>query len=64
MAPDNRFDWTGTVGSVVLGATKTEGGTRKISYRIGGGSTLPFLSGNASPPSPLVALEICDTPGY
>ncbi len=64
MAPDIRFDWTGTVGSVVLGATKTEGGTRKISYRIGGGSTLPFLSGNASSPSPLVALEICDTSEY
>jgi acetyl-CoA decarbonylase/synthase complex subunit delta len=64
MAAAVRFDWTGTVGSVVLGATATEGGTRKISYRIGGGSTLPFLPGNASSPSPLVALEICDKSEY
>jgi len=64
MAPDVRFDWTGTIGTVVLGATENEGGTRKISYRIGGGSTLPFLSGNASAHSPLVALEICDKSEY
>jgi acetyl-CoA decarbonylase/synthase complex subunit delta len=64
MSPAVRFDWTGTVGSVVIGATGTEGGTRKISYRIGGGSTLPFLPGNASSPSPLVALEICDKSEY
>jgi acetyl-CoA decarbonylase/synthase complex subunit delta len=64
MTPAVRFDWTGTVGSVILGATAAEGGTRKISYRIGGGSTLPFLPGNPSSPSPLVALEICDKPEY
>jgi acetyl-CoA decarbonylase/synthase complex subunit delta len=60
MVPDVRFDWTGRVGRVVLGATKTEGGTRTISYEIGGGNTLPFLPENAASPSPLVALEICD----
>ncbi len=64
MGPDVRFDWTGAIGKVVLGATRADGGTRKISYQIGGGSTLPFLFGNAASPSPLIALEICDNAKY
>src|SRR5512136_711902 len=64
MVYDLNFGWNGTIGQVILGATKTEGGTRNISYRIGGGTTLPFLDGNPSTPSPLVALEICDNPEY
>jgi acetyl-CoA decarbonylase/synthase complex subunit delta len=64
MGSDLHFDWTGAVGEVVLGATRADGGTRKISYRIGGGSSLPFLADNAALPSPLVALEICDNPRY
>src|SRR5512137_83309 len=64
MVYDLNFGWNGTIGQVILGATKAEGGTRNISYRIGGGTTLPFLDGNPSSPSPLVALEICDNPEY
>lgn len=53
----------GSIDLVTLGATGSEGGTRSVSYRIGGWRTLPFL---AAPPagvrSPLVALEVCDDP--
>ncbi|WAC04009.1 MAG: acetyl-CoA decarbonylase/synthase complex subunit delta [Methanoregula sp.] len=61
---DIRFDWTGAIGSVTLGATPADGGTRKISYCIGGGTTLPFLDHAPVSFSPLVALEICDDPHY
>jgi acetyl-CoA decarbonylase/synthase complex subunit delta len=64
MGYDLNFGWNGVIGQVILGATKADGGTRNISYRIGGGTTLPFLDGNPSSPSPLVALEICDNPEY
>jgi acetyl-CoA decarbonylase/synthase complex subunit delta len=64
MSYDLNFGWNGSIGQVILGATREEGGTRKISYRIGGGTTLPFLDKNPSSPSPLVALEICDNPEY
>jgi acetyl-CoA decarbonylase/synthase complex subunit delta len=64
MGYDLNFGWTGAIGNVIIGATRQEGGTRNISYRIGGGTTLPFLDGDPSTPSPLVALEICDNPEY
>ncbi len=54
------FDWTGSVGTVTLGATAAEGGTRSVSYRIGGGTTLPLLPGGNPGHAPLVAFEICD----
>jgi acetyl-CoA decarbonylase/synthase, CODH/ACS complex subunit delta len=59
MVSDVNFGWTSTIGEVILGATKTDGGTRRLSYRIGGGTTLPFLETQAAP-APLIALEICD----
>jgi len=59
MAYDLNFGWTATIGDVVLGATKADGGTRRISYRIGEGTTLPFLEPRNSP-APLIAFEICD----
>ena len=62
MEPDLRFGWTGTVGEVILGATRSEGGTRSRSYRIGGGTTLPFMEKEVASPSPLIAFEICDDP--
>ncbi len=62
MGHDLKFGWNGTVSQVIIGATRAEGGTRSISYRIGGGITLPFL--DMSSPSPLVALEICDNPEF
>jgi len=48
----------------LLGATKTDGGTRRVSYRIGGGTTLPFLEKETLSPSPLIAFEICDFPQF
>ena len=59
MVTEANFGWTSTIGEVILGATKADGGTRRLSYRIGGGTTLPFLEAQDSP-APLIALEICD----
>jgi acetyl-CoA decarbonylase/synthase, CODH/ACS complex subunit delta len=64
MVSDAQFGWSGTIGTVALGATKSEGGTRRISYRIGGGTTLPFINGDQSSPSPLIAFEVCDYPQF
>ena len=64
MIPDPNFAWTGTVGEVVLGATRPDGGTRSRSYRIGGGTTLPFMEKEQKSPSPLIAFEICDDSRY
>jgi acetyl-CoA decarbonylase/synthase complex subunit delta len=64
MAYDLSFGWTGTIGNVTLGATKSDGGTRSISYQVGGGSTLPFQEESPSSPSPLIAFEICDNPVF
>lgn len=64
MAYEVNFGWTATIGDVVLGATKADGGTRRLSYRIGGGTTLPFLESRTDSPSPLIALEICDLPAF
>jgi acetyl-CoA decarbonylase/synthase complex subunit delta len=64
MGYDLNFGWSGKIGELVLGATRTEGGSRKKSYRIGGGTTLPFLDATRSSPAPLIALEICDDPVY
>jgi len=48
---------------VTLGATVKEGGTRSVSYRIGGWDSPPFLGPRpAGVSSPLVCLEICDDP--
>jgi acetyl-CoA decarbonylase/synthase, CODH/ACS complex subunit delta len=63
MVSEAQFGWTGSIGTVTLGATKSEGGTRRVSYTIGGGGTLPFLESTPSP-SPLIAFEICDFPQY
>ena len=62
MGLDATFEWTATIGEVVLGATKADGGTRSVSYRIGGGTTLPFLETGPPEASPLIAFEICDNP--
>jgi len=62
MTADAQFGWSGTIGEVTLGATKAEGGTRRISYRIGGGTTLPFMEKENSSLTPLIAFEVCDYP--
>jgi acetyl-CoA decarbonylase/synthase complex subunit delta len=64
MVPDAQFGWSGTIEGVILGATKSDGGTRSISYRIGGGTTLPFLEEGPASPSPLIAFEVCDFPPF
>lgn len=58
-----KFDWEGQIREVVLGATASDGGTRKIAYRVGGDHDLPFMDGRVEANSPLVAFEICDDPG-
>ncbi len=51
------------IDTVTLGATATEGGTRSVSYRIGGWDDYPFLGRRPEGVrSPLVALEVCDDP--
>jgi acetyl-CoA decarbonylase/synthase complex subunit delta len=62
MVSEAEFGWSGTIGNVTLGATAADGGTRRISYRIGGGTTLPFLETDARSRSPLIAFEVCDDP--
>lgn len=62
MAYNPAFGWTSTIGGVTLGATKADGGSRSISYQIGGGTTLQFLEKIPGSPSPLIAFEICDNP--
>lgn len=57
-------DWSGTIGRVQLGATENEGGTRRVSYRIGGNGGLPFVEPNDGLTRPLVAYELCDDPEY
>lgn len=61
---DVKFGWTAPIGDVVLGATKADGGTRRVSYRLGGGTTLPFLEDMKGSPAPLIAFEICDYPVF
>jgi acetyl-CoA decarbonylase/synthase complex subunit delta len=51
--------WTAQIRTVRIGATQSEGGTRRISYQVGGESDLPVIgTGNR----PLIAFEICDDP--
>jgi acetyl-CoA decarbonylase/synthase complex subunit delta len=64
MRSDLHFDWSGTITEVQLGATKTDGGTRRLSYRIGGGKTLPFLEKTPGSSAPLIAFEVCDNPQF
>ena len=51
--------WTASIREVVIGATVDDGGTRRISYRIGGESDLPCIRQGRKP---LIAFEICDDP--
>jgi len=64
MVSEAQFGWSGTIEGVTLGATSADGGTRRISYRIGGGTTLPFLEKDSLSPSPLIVFEICDYPPF
>ena len=53
--------YSSKVGTVTLGATKEQGGTRTHTVTVGGDSTLPFLHFEGEVPNPpVVAVEICD----
>ncbi|NLX49885.1 MAG: acetyl-CoA decarbonylase/synthase complex subunit delta [Methanospirillum sp.] len=64
MGYDAHTDWSGTIDRVQLGATRSEGGTRSVSYRLGGNTGLPFVEPHEGLVCPLVAYEICDDPVY
>jgi acetyl-CoA decarbonylase/synthase complex subunit delta len=51
--------WPGSIRTVTLGATSSEGGTRAKTVTIGGHTTLPFMHFEApSPNKPAIAIEI------
>lgn len=56
-----KFQYPGVISEVQLGATKTEGGSRKRVYRIGGSAALPFWRfDGVAPHPPIVALDTFD----
>jgi acetyl-CoA decarbonylase/synthase complex subunit delta len=55
-------DWTGEIGTVVLGAGRGDGGTRTGSITIGGERDLPYVGDPPSGHRPVVAYELCDDP--
>jgi acetyl-CoA decarbonylase/synthase complex subunit delta len=60
MAVSTIGDWTGEVGIVVLGAGKSDGGTRRSSIVIGGERDLPYIGNPPTGHKPVVAYELCD----
>lgn len=61
--PVPKEKWSGKIGTVALGATKVEGGTRSLQLTIGGEAGMPFLSYEAGMPNrPLIAGEVLDVP--
>lgn len=56
--------WTGKIGTVTLGATAEEGGSRSERLVLGGETGMPFLFyEGAMPNRPLIAGEVLDCPG-
>jgi acetyl-CoA decarbonylase/synthase, CODH/ACS complex subunit delta len=54
-------NWPGTVRSIKLGATASEGGSRARTITVGGQKTLPFLNFEVSAPNPpVIGVEIKD----
>lgn len=52
--------YSSQVGAVKLGATAEEGGTRGVSYMVGGEGALPFQHYEGEIPNrPIVAMEVC-----
>src|SRR5512136_2058196 len=59
--PIPKEKWSGKIGTVALGATPEEGGTRAARLVIGGEVAMPFLSfEGATPNRPLIAGEVID----
>ena len=49
----------GQIGTIVLGKTADQGGTRKVSHTIGGGRSMPFIRAeNGTPHRPRIAMEV------
>ena len=60
---DAKEKWAGAISTLVLGATREEGGTRTSKVTVGGSSTLPFMRFEGAATSrPAVAIEVWDTP--
>jgi len=60
--PDAKEKWSGQVGTVTLGATAAEGGTRGRTVTVGGASGIPFLSFDGQMPhAPAIAMDVLDT---
>jgi acetyl-CoA decarbonylase/synthase complex subunit delta len=54
--------WSGKIGTLTIGATSEEGGTRGSKVVLGGASTLPFLYFEGEIPNkPVVGMEVLDT---
>ncbi len=60
--PDVKEKWQGRIGTVVIGATSADGGTRGTTVRIGGHTTIPFLGFEGQTTLPAVAYEVPDIP--
>jgi acetyl-CoA decarbonylase/synthase complex subunit delta len=59
--PDVKGKWSGRIGTVTLGATEAEGGTRGNTVTVGGQSGIAFLSFDGETPNPLaIALDVLD----
>mgnify|MGYP000002773787 CR=1 FL=1 len=58
-----KVPFTGKVSEVIIGATKSEGGTRSHVIRVGGASSMPFFLFAEMPPNPMVtSLDVFDMP--
>lgn len=59
--PEVREKWSGRIGTVTIGATEAEGGTRGRTVTIGGESGIAFLSFDGETPHPpAIALDVLD----
>ncbi len=51
--------WTGSINTLTIGATSTEGGTRTSTVTVGGETTMPYMQFEAPTPNkPVIAIEI------
>ncbi len=53
--------WSGKVEEIIIGATKSEGGTRSQVVKVGGETTMPFMHEDGEMPHrPVIAMEVLD----
>jgi acetyl-CoA decarbonylase/synthase complex subunit delta len=59
--PDAKEKWSGQLGTVTIGATEADGGTRGSTVTLGGQTGIPFLSFDGDTPNPAaIALDVLD----